>query len=60
MYRFTLPRDIYLGKDGIIDNLNSAITAITNYKGATRLQGDIIFNGDFSWIKIYRKTKIII
>ena len=56
--KYDAQRDIYLGKDGIIDNLNSAITTLTNYKGATKLQGDIIFNGDLTkWRRFANSLK---
>lgn len=56
--RFDAQRDIYLGKGGIIENLDAAIAAITNYKGAPKLQGDIIFNGDLSkWKRFANSLK---
>ncbi|MCU0324280.1 MAG: SusD/RagB family nutrient-binding outer membrane lipoprotein [Spirosomaceae bacterium] len=56
--KYDAQRDIYLAKDGVIDNLNTAINAIKNYKGATKLQGDIIFNGDLTkWRRLANSLK---
>lgn len=56
--KYDAQRDIYLAKGGIIDNLNTAINAIKNYKGATKLQGDIIFNGDLAkWRRLANSLK---
>ncbi|MCP1383523.1 SusD/RagB family nutrient-binding outer membrane lipoprotein [Runella salmonicolor] len=51
-------RDIYLGKDGIIENLTKAVNVISAYKGAQALQGDIIFGGNLSaWRKLANSLK---
>lgn len=56
--KYDIQKDIYLAKGGIIDNLTAAITSINNYKGATKLQGDIIFNGDTNkWKKFANSLK---
>lgn len=56
--KYDTQKDIYLAKGGIIDNLTAAITSINNYKGATKLQGDIIFNGDMNkWKKFANSLK---
>jgi hypothetical protein len=45
--------DIYLGENGILDNLREAIVAMEIYQGATPLNGDIVFNGDLDgWIRL--------
>ncbi len=50
---------IYLNDNGIIDNLNKGIEAITNYTETIPLEGDILFNGDLqAWIKFANALKI--
>ncbi len=45
--------DIYLGEEGIIDNLRKAIEAIDSYEGNIVLDGDILFGGDLAqWRKL--------
>ena len=50
---------IYLGKDGILDNLDKGIAAIRDYTGNTGLDGDLLFNGDLTaWTTFARSLKI--
>jgi len=50
---------IYLEANGILDNLNKGIVAITNYEQAIPLKGDILFNGNLNaWIKFANALKI--
>jgi hypothetical protein len=50
---------IYLNDNGIIDNLNKGIEAITNYTQTIPLEGDILFHGDLqAWIKFANALKI--
>ncbi|MCD9581386.1 SusD/RagB family nutrient-binding outer membrane lipoprotein [Tenacibaculum maritimum] len=50
---------IYLDPNGILDNLNNAITALKNYKGITPLEGDILYRGNLqSWIQFANSLKI--
>ena len=52
-------RDIYLNDEGIISNLDKAITALEAYQGAVPLKGDILFSGDLSaWVKFANSLKI--
>jgi len=45
--------EIYVGPNGIIQNLQNAVALIENNTYATPLQGDIIYNGDLSkWKKM--------
>lgn len=37
---------IYTGTNGVLDNLEQAITAINNYNGAQTLEGDLLFGGN--------------
>ena len=51
--------DIYLGEDGIIDNLNKGIAAIEAYSDVIPLEGDILFNGNLqSWVNFANSLKI--
>lgn len=51
--------DIYTGENGILDQLDKAITAIDNYTGVQMLGGDILFNGDLNqWRKFAKSLKI--
>ncbi|MDB0601262.1 SusD/RagB family nutrient-binding outer membrane lipoprotein [Tenacibaculum maritimum] len=50
---------IYLDPNGILDNLDNAITALKNYKGTTPLEGDILYRGNLqSWIQFANSLKI--
>jgi len=51
--------DIYTGQDGILQNLDLALTALRDYNGSIPLDGDIIYNGDLSkWIQLANSLKI--
>ena len=51
-------KDIYLGSEGIIANLDKGISAINAYKGVIKLNGDIIYNGDLTkWRKLANSLK---
>lgn len=51
--------DIYTTDNGILDNLDKGIAALTNYTGATVLDGDIFYNGDLqAWIRFANSLKI--
>lgn len=50
---------IYTAADGILDNLEKGMAAIENYKGAQKLNGDILFNGNLAaWITFANSLKI--
>ncbi|MFL0086042.1 SusD/RagB family nutrient-binding outer membrane lipoprotein [Tenacibaculum maritimum] len=50
---------IYLDPNGILDNLDNAITALKNYKDITPLEGDILYRGNLqSWIQFANSLKI--
>lgn len=50
---------IYTAQRGILDNLSKAITSIQNYKGATPLNGDILYNGNLTrWISFANSLRI--
>ncbi|WP_247232314.1 SusD/RagB family nutrient-binding outer membrane lipoprotein [Telluribacter sp. SYSU D00476] len=50
---------IYTGPNGVLDNLEKGIASIRNYKGATPLQGDILYNGNLSkWVLFANSLKI--
>ena len=44
---------IYNGQNGILENLLAARIAMDNYRGATPLNGDIVYNGNLpAWIRL--------
>lgn len=44
---------IYTGEGGILENLREGIAKISNYRGASVLRGDILYNGQLSsWEKM--------
>lgn len=50
---------IYTANGGILDNLNKAIASIQNYRGATPLNGDILYNGNRTkWILFANSLRI--
>ncbi len=56
---YDLQEDIYLGEDGIIDNLNKAITALESYSGTQSLRGDILYDGNLdNWVKFAKSLKL--
>lgn len=56
--KYDAQRDIYIGKDGILENLDKGIAAINAYKGAIKLQGDIVYAGDLTkWRKLANSLK---
>lgn len=57
--KFDKQEDIYKGENGLIASLNQAIIALQNVNATTVLDGDIIFDGDYSaWIKFANSLKI--
>ena len=51
--------DIYLGTNGILDNLDMAIALIESSNYTQELNGDILYNGDLSaWLKFANSLKI--
>lgn len=51
--------DIYLAPDGVFDNLEKGILAITDYSGNLPLEGDILYNGDLDkWLRFARSLQI--
>ncbi len=50
---------IYLGEEGILDNLARGIAALENYRGVTPLEGDILYGGDLdAWLRFGRSLQI--
>ena len=50
---------IYTTENGILDNLDKGITALQNYTGAQKLEGDILFNGNLNaWQRFAHSLKI--
>jgi len=57
--KYDLQEDIYNNPNGILDNLNKAIEAISNYDGVQTLEGDLLFNGNLqNWVKFANSLKI--
>lgn len=51
--------DIYLGPDGILDNLEKGRAALNAYRGSLPLQGDILFGGDLeAWAVFAQSLRI--
>lgn len=56
---YDMQRDIYLGANGILDNLQKGLATIAQYRGAVRMQGDILYNGDLTkWQKLGRSLQV--
>ncbi|WP_445386327.1 SusD/RagB family nutrient-binding outer membrane lipoprotein [Robiginitalea sp. IMCC44478] len=50
---------IYTGPDGILQNLDLGLAAISAYNGSMALEGDILFNGDLEgWRRFGNSLKI--
>ncbi|NJB37094.1 SusD/RagB family nutrient-binding outer membrane lipoprotein [Croceivirga sp. JEA036] len=50
---------IYLGEEGILDNIDKGIAALENYEGTIALEGDILFEGDLDgWIRFANSLKL--
>jgi hypothetical protein len=57
--KFDEQEQIYLGENGILDNLEKGIIAIQNYEGNIPLSGDILFDGNLNnWIQFANSLKI--
>jgi hypothetical protein len=56
---YDVQEDIYKNENGLIDNLDKAITAIQNASGTAAVNGDIIYGGNLdSWVKFANSLKI--
>lgn len=52
-------QDIYVGENGILDNLRRGVAALEAYAGTTPLRGDILFAGDLdAWIRLGNALQI--
>ncbi|MBC7653961.1 MAG: SusD/RagB family nutrient-binding outer membrane lipoprotein [Oligoflexus sp.] len=57
--KYDKQEDIYQGANGILKNLENAITAMNAYTGSIKLEGDIIYNGNLqNWIKFANSLRI--
>jgi hypothetical protein len=57
--KYDLQEEIYQNTDGILDNLNKGIVAITNYSGSIPLEGDILFDGNLeAWVRFANSLRI--
>jgi hypothetical protein len=57
--KFDEQEAIYLGENGILDNLKNGIAAIENYQGNLALSGDILFEGNLNhWIQFANSLRI--
>lgn len=51
--------DIYLGANGILDNLTKGIASIQSSPASQSIQGDLLFNGDRgAWIKLANSLRV--
>ncbi|MGB5980630.1 MAG: SusD/RagB family nutrient-binding outer membrane lipoprotein [Nonlabens sp.] len=51
--------NIYTGENGILENLDTGISAIQAYNGSIPLEGDLLFNGDLNgWVRFANSLKI--
>ncbi len=56
---YDLQEEIYLGENGILNNLKKAIELIDAYNGAEPLEGDILFQGDLEkWIQFSNSLRV--
>ena len=56
--RYDEQKDIYMGSLGIIALLDKALNAMNAYKGAIRLNGDVLYSGDLQkWKKLANSLK---
>jgi hypothetical protein len=57
--KFDSQESIYTGENGILANLDKAISSIENLNTAIPLQGDVLFNGNMSsWLRFAKSLKI--
>jgi len=57
--KFDDQQEIYLGENGILDNLERGIQSIKNYDGNLTLGGDILFEGNLNaWIQFANSLRI--
>ena len=57
--KYDLQSDIYQNENGILDNLDKGIAAITSYAGSIPLEGDILYNGNLNaWVQFANSLKI--
>lgn len=57
--KYDTQEQIYLGSEGIIDQLNKAIAAIDAYSGVQKVQGDVLYNGNLAnWKKLAYSLKL--
>ncbi|TKB96690.1 SusD/RagB family nutrient-binding outer membrane lipoprotein [Pedobacter cryophilus] len=57
--KYDKQEDIYNGPNGILKNLENAITAMESYNGAAKLDGDIVYSGNLqNWIRFANSLRI--
>jgi uncharacterized protein YidB (DUF937 family) len=57
--KYDLQSAIYQNENGILDNLDKGIAAITSYTGSIPLEGDILYNGNLNaWVQFANSLKI--
>lgn len=57
--KYDLQSAIYQNENGILDNLDKGIAAITSYAGSIPLEGDILYNGNLNaWVQFANSLKI--
>ncbi|WP_047246839.1 SusD/RagB family nutrient-binding outer membrane lipoprotein [Maribacter thermophilus] len=57
--KYDSQESIYIGENGIMDNLSKGIEALQNYDGTIALEGDILFNGNLEgWLRFANSLRI--
>lgn len=57
--KYDKQEDIYNGANGILKNLENAVTAMEAYNGTAKLEGDIVYNGNLqNWIRFANSLRI--
>jgi hypothetical protein len=57
--KYDAQETIYLGPDGILENLELGLEALSNYSGSIALEGDILFDGNLDgWIRFGNSLRI--
>lgn len=57
--KYDRQENIYQGDNGILKNLEKAITIMESYNAASKLDGDIVYNGNLqNWIRLANSLRI--
>ncbi len=57
--KYDRQENIYQGDNGILKNLEKAVTVMEAYNGTAKLEGDIVYNGNLqNWIRLANSLRI--